>query len=91
MTSTQIDVKDHRYFADNQWRQAKDNQLFEVHEPYSGALFARVAAGSRADARIAVDAASKAFYGMVENCTSGESSPVPEGCRDRQAPSKRDR
>jgi len=66
MTSTQIDVKDYRYFADNQWRQAKDNQLFEVHEPYSGALFARVAAGSRADARIAVDAASKALTGWSE-------------------------
>ena len=51
MTSAQIDVKDYNYFADNQWRRAKDNQFFEVHEPYSGELFARVAAGSRADAR----------------------------------------
>lgn len=63
MTSTSIDAKDYSYFADNQWRRAKDNQLFEVHEPYSGKLFARVAAGSREDARVAVDAASKAFAG----------------------------
>ena len=67
MTSTQIDVKDYSYFADNQWRKAADNQVFEVHEPYSGKLFARVAAGSRADARAAVDAAAKAFPVWAES------------------------
>ena len=66
MTSTQIEVKDYSYFADNQWRHATDNRFFDVHEPYSGKLFARVAAGSRADARLAVDAASKAFAGWSE-------------------------
>src|SRR6202171_3074999 len=67
MTSTQIDVKDYSYFAGNQWRKAADNKVFEVHEPYSGKLFARVAAGSRADARAAVDAASKAFPAWAES------------------------
>src|SRR5712672_213327 len=67
MTSTQIEVKDYRYFAGNQWRKAADDQLFEVHEPYSGQLFARVAAGSRADARAAVDAAAKAFPTWAES------------------------
>jgi hypothetical protein len=61
MTSAQSDVKEYSYFADNRWRKAADNQVFEVHEPYSGKLFARVAAASRADARAAVDAAAKAF------------------------------
>ncbi len=65
MTS-QIEVKDYNYFADNQWRRAEGNQFFEVHEPYSGNLFGRVAAGSRADARFAVDAAAKAFAGWAE-------------------------
>ena len=51
MASTQNDVKDYSYFAGNQWRKAEHNKVFEVHEPYSGKLFARVAAGSRADAR----------------------------------------
>ena len=55
MTSTH-EVKDYGYFAGNHWRQAADNQVFEVHEPYSGKLFARVAAGSRADARAAYGA-----------------------------------
>src|SRR5258705_135341 len=69
MTATQtvqVDLKEYRYFADNQWRNAKDDHFFEVHEPYSGKLFARVAAGSRADARVAVDAASRAFSGWSE-------------------------
>ena len=66
MTSTQLDLKEYRYFADNQWRRTKDDRLFEVHEPYSGKLFARVAAGTRADARIAVDAASQAFPGWSQ-------------------------
>src|SRR6266550_4106576 len=67
MASTQIEVKDYRYFAGNQWRKAADDQFFEVHEPYSGQLFARVAAGSRADAREAVDAAAKAFPTWAES------------------------
>jgi acyl-CoA reductase-like NAD-dependent aldehyde dehydrogenase len=66
MPSTQIEVKDYNFFADNLWRRAEDNKFFEVHEPYSGALFGRVAAGSRVDARIAVDAAAKAFAGWAE-------------------------
>jgi acyl-CoA reductase-like NAD-dependent aldehyde dehydrogenase len=61
-----MDVKEYGYFAGNQWRNAVDNQVFEVHEPYSGKLFARVAAGSRADGRTAVDAAAKAFAGWAE-------------------------
>ena len=63
MESTQIDVKEYSYFAGNQWRKTADNLVFEVHEPYSGNLIARVAAGSRADGRTAVDAAAKAFDG----------------------------
>src|SRR6266849_1457407 len=61
MQSTEMDVKEYGYFAGNQWRKAANNEVFEVHEPYSGKLFARVAAGTRADGRAAVDAAAKAF------------------------------
>jgi len=67
MQSTQIDVKEYSYFAGNQWRKAADNQVFEVHEPYSGKLFARVAAASRVDARATVDAAAKAFPAWADS------------------------
>jgi acyl-CoA reductase-like NAD-dependent aldehyde dehydrogenase len=66
MPSTPTAVKEYGYFAGNQWRDAVDHQVFEVHEPYSGKLFARVAAGTRADGRVAVDAASKAFAGWAD-------------------------
>jgi acyl-CoA reductase-like NAD-dependent aldehyde dehydrogenase len=66
MPSTPMAVKEYGYFAGNQWRNAVDHQVFEVHEPYSGKLFARVAAGTRADGRVAVDAASKAFAGWAD-------------------------
>ena len=56
MQTTQMGVKEYSYFADSQWRKAADNKLFEVHEPYTGKLFARVAEASRA----AVDAAAEA-------------------------------
>src|SRR5216684_2024931 len=66
MPSTQMAVKEYGYFAGNQWRSAVDNRVFEVHEPYSGKLFARVAAGTRADGRVAVDAAAQAFAGWAD-------------------------
>src|SRR3989442_4050050 len=66
MQSTQMDVKEYGYFAGNQWRNAVDNQVFEVHEPYSGKLFARGGAGPRGDGRVAVDAAGEAFGGWAD-------------------------
>jgi acyl-CoA reductase-like NAD-dependent aldehyde dehydrogenase len=66
MQSTQTDVKKYGYFAGNEWRKAAGDQVFEVHEPYSRKLFARVAAGTRADGRAAVDAAAKAFPAWAE-------------------------
>ena len=66
MQSAQVDVKEYSYFAGNQWRKAADNKVFEVHEPYTGKLFARVAAGSRVDAPTAVDADAKGFAGWAE-------------------------
>src|ERR1700744_2651643 len=66
MQPKQADVKEYSYFAGNEWRKAQNNQVFEVHEPYRGKLLARVAAGTRADGRAAVDAAAKAYPGWAE-------------------------
>ena len=66
MQSEQTIAKEFKYFAGNEWRTAESGKTFEVHEPYSGKVFARVAAGSRADAKIAVDAAAKAYPGWAE-------------------------
>jgi len=45
MEPTQTDVKEYKYFAGNEWRKAADGKVFDVHEPYTGKLFVRVAAG----------------------------------------------
>ncbi|MGD0677727.1 MAG: aldehyde dehydrogenase family protein [Polyangiaceae bacterium] len=54
-------VTEYKYFAGGEWRSAEGNKLFDVHQPYDRALYARVADGRRADAKFAVDAAAKAF------------------------------
>src|SRR5260221_10541439 len=59
---TQVNgVTEYKYFAGGEWRSAGGNRLFDVHQPYDRALYARVAAGGRREAKIAIDAAAKAF------------------------------
>src|SRR6266436_10292422 len=54
-------IKEYKYFAGGEWRAAAGNKLFDVFKPYDRALYARVANGGRAEAKIAVDAAAQAF------------------------------
>src|SRR5450432_2850934 len=54
-------AKVYKYFAGGEWRDAEGGKLFDVYQPYDRALYARVPAGGRAEAQIAVDAAAKAF------------------------------
>src|SRR5258708_2982085 len=59
---TEVDsAKEYRYFADGEWRMAKNHALFDVYRPYDRGLYAGVAAGGRSEATIAVDAAANAF------------------------------
>ena len=54
-------VDEYRYFVGGEWRSAENGKLFEVYQPYDRALYARVAACGRTEAKRAVDAAAKAF------------------------------
>ena len=54
-------IQEFRYFVDGEWRTAENNKLFDVYRPYDRALYARVAAGGRPEAKRAVEAAAKAF------------------------------
>src|SRR5277367_236963 len=59
---TQVNgVTEYKYFAGGEWRYAEGNRLFDVYRPYDRSLYARVAAGGRAEATRAVDAAAAAF------------------------------
>jgi len=37
----------YKHYINNQWRDAESSRLFDVHEPCSGRVFARVPAGGR--------------------------------------------
>src|ERR1700680_3879326 len=54
-------IKEYRYFVGGEWCTAEHHKLFEVFRPYDRALYARVAAGGRAKAKLPVEAAAKAF------------------------------
>jgi acyl-CoA reductase-like NAD-dependent aldehyde dehydrogenase len=54
-------VKEYRYFAGGEWRTAENRKLFDVFRPYDRGLYARVAAGGRPEAKLAVDAAANPY------------------------------
>ena len=51
----------YQYYAGGQWRTAEGNAQFDVYQPYDRAVFAKVAAGGRNEARAAIKAAAEAF------------------------------
>ncbi|HEY2662041.1 MAG TPA: aldehyde dehydrogenase family protein [Caulobacteraceae bacterium] len=60
------DAPTYRYYAGGQWLEAAGGRLFEDYEPYDNKLFARAPACGREEARIAVEAAAKAFPAWAE-------------------------
>src|SRR5258705_201764 len=56
-----MSVRPYTSYAGGEWRPAASGRTFDVHEPFSGQLYAKVAAGGAEDARIAVQAAADAF------------------------------
>src|SRR6266853_2003632 len=56
-----MSVRTYSYYAGGEWRSAAGGRTFDVHQPFSGQLYAKVAAGGAEDARIAVQAAADAF------------------------------
>jgi acyl-CoA reductase-like NAD-dependent aldehyde dehydrogenase len=55
------DIRTYKYFVDGEWRAAANGQTFDDLEPYTGSVYAKVAAGGREEARLAVEAAAAAF------------------------------
>src|SRR4051812_30145387 len=54
-------VREYDYFVDGEWRSAESRKLFDVYRPYDRSVYARVADSGRAEAKLAVEAAAKAF------------------------------
>jgi acyl-CoA reductase-like NAD-dependent aldehyde dehydrogenase len=57
-------VREYQQYVGGQW--TTPDRLFDDLDPYRGTVMARVAAGTRADAARAVDAAAAAFPGWAE-------------------------
>ncbi len=59
MTMSKIET--HKQYSGGQWKAAADGASFDVSEPYTGKVMARVANCGEDDARLAIDAAQEAF------------------------------
>jgi len=59
-------IPEYRHFSAGEWRPAAHGTTFDVHEPYTGEVFARVAACGQAEAKAAVEAATAAFEEWAE-------------------------
>src|SRR5829696_4289923 len=54
-------MTEYRHFIGGQWTPASGGATYEDRNPYTGEVLAKVAAGTREDARRAVEAAQAAF------------------------------
>jgi aldehyde dehydrogenase (NAD+) len=54
-------ARDYKMYIDGQWIGALDGSMYDDVDPYTGEVFARVPAGSKADAKLAIWAAVAAF------------------------------
>jgi acyl-CoA reductase-like NAD-dependent aldehyde dehydrogenase len=61
MTSVQSDVREAKQFIGGQWTDASEGATFEDRCPFTGDVVANVPAGTRDDARRAIEAAAAAF------------------------------
>src|SRR6266516_1795544 len=54
-------MKTYQYYAGGVWRDAENGRTFDDMEPYSGKVFAKIAASSRKDMKVALTAAAEAY------------------------------
>jgi acyl-CoA reductase-like NAD-dependent aldehyde dehydrogenase len=60
-TEAPASVRECRNYVAGEWLEAEDGRTFEVRDPFTGDAVLNAPAGSRADARRAVEAAAEAF------------------------------
>lgn len=61
MTSVESDVREAKQFIGGEWSEASDGATFDDRDPFTGDVVARVPAGTRDDAKRAIEAAARAF------------------------------
>ncbi len=81
MTSVQSDVREAKQFIGGQWTDAAEGATFEDRDPFTGDVVANVPAGTRDDARRAIDAAAAAFPEWSQSAARAAPGDLPEGGR----------
>src|SRR4051812_14252221 len=61
MAAVETEVRERKQFIDGEWVAAADGETFDDVDPFTREVVARIPAGTREDARRAVDAAAEAF------------------------------
>ena len=61
MSTTATETLESRHFVGGDWAAADSGATFDVHDPFTGEVVVRAAAGTRVDAERAIDAAQTAF------------------------------
>jgi len=59
-------IATYKYFTGGSWHEAAGGQYFDDHEPFTGQVLARVAAGGRKETELAIEAAAAAFPAWSE-------------------------
>ena len=54
-------AKEYKMYVGGDWVDSATGQTFDNYNPYTGEVFAKIAAARREDARRAIDAAAEAF------------------------------
>ena len=60
-TTEAVETREAQLFIGGEWVDGAGGATFDDHDPFTGEVVARVAAGGRDEARRAVDAAAEAF------------------------------
>src|SRR3954465_13902679 len=60
-TTEAVETREAQLYIGGEWGDAAGGAAFDDHDPFTGEVVARVAAGGRDDARRAIDAAARAF------------------------------
>ena len=63
MSATEAATRELHHFVGGEWTAASGGEIFDDNDPFTGEVVANVAAGTREDARRAVEAAAEAFPG----------------------------
>ena len=86
-TETATTVREALNFVGGEWVAASGGATFDVSDPFTGETVVRAAAGTRDDARRAIEAAADAFPGVGRDASRRAPGDLPARRRHPREPS----